>query len=57
MPHVESMSPMERHEFDSVLRLLYGQPSVQRTFYQMILKPNAHPDTIRYVESVLAKAV
>ena len=33
-----------------------GQPSVQRTFYETVLKHNAHPDTIRYVESVLPRA-
>ena len=40
--------------FDSSLAANYGLPGVHRLFYETQIKPFAHPDAIRYVESVLA---
>lgn len=57
IPHVENMSPMERHEFETTLRALYGQPGVHGAYYQVVLKSLAHPDAIRYIEGVLAESV
>jgi len=55
IPHVANMSPMERHDFDTVLRVLYGTPSVQRTYYETIIKERAHPGAVQYIENVLAQ--
>ena len=56
IPIVDELTPMERQSFDSSLAANYGLPGVHRLFYETQIKPFAHPDAIRYVESVLAKS-
>jgi hypothetical protein len=56
IPYVADLSPMERHEFEQVIRAVYGRPGAQRKFYELYIKETQHPDAVRYVESVLGEA-
>jgi hypothetical protein len=55
MAHADDLSAMERHMFDSAVRNAYGQRGLSRLFYEEIFKTRAHPDTVRYVENLLAQ--
>ena len=56
IPNVSELSAIERHEFDANIRFNYGIASGPiRIVYESVLKPRAHPDAVRYVESVLAQ--
>jgi len=57
VPYVDELAPMERTAFENRVRGAYGRPGVSRLFYETYLKSTAHPDALRYVESILARAV
>jgi hypothetical protein len=51
----DAMNSIERHWLDSNLMVVYGgDRGITRMFYEM-MKPNAHPDVVRYIEEVLAR--
>jgi hypothetical protein len=57
IPYVHELPPMERVGFENRVRGQYGRPGAHRLFYETYLKPTAHPDAVRYIESVLSKPV
>jgi hypothetical protein len=57
MPNVNELPAIERTAFDDSIRFLYGaNGGPTRIFYELYAKTRAHPDALRYVESVLAQA-
>ena len=52
----EELTPTERTGFDQFIQLAYGFPGVSRFVYENALKHTQHPDAVRYVENLLAKA-
>lgn len=52
--NIDDLPPPERLSFDGSLRARYGQPGVSRLFYQTAFKRNSHPDTVQYVEDIMA---
>jgi hypothetical protein len=55
VPYVDELPPIERTAFENRVRGAYGRPGVSRLFFETYLKSSAHPNALRYVESVLAK--
>ena len=55
IPYVDELPAMERIAFENRVRGQYGRPGAHRLFYEMYLKPSAHPDALRYIENILAK--
>jgi hypothetical protein len=53
--NVDELSAIERHEFDGNIRFNYGTNNPNRVVYEAFLKPRAHPDVARYIDSVLAQ--
>lgn len=52
IPFADDLSPIERHQFDAAIARSYGTPGVSQLFYEHN-KALAHPDAVRYIESVL----
>jgi hypothetical protein len=54
IPNADELSPMERAQFDGAIRASCGMPGVTRLFYEHV-KPNAHPDALRYIDNLLTQ--
>ena len=53
---IHELSASERNEFDQTIRFNYGASGgPSHMFYEIYIKPRAHPDAVRYVENVLAQ--
>ena len=55
IPFADELAPMERVGFDSFIRASYGLPGCSRFVYENVLKQMAHPDAVRYIDSLLAQ--
>jgi hypothetical protein len=48
------MNSIERHQLNATLAFTYGSDrGTAKMFYDWV-KPNAHPEAVRYIEEVLA---
>ncbi len=50
--HFDELDPKERQGFDRATRNRYSS-GVSRWIYESVLKPNAHPDVVRYIDAVV----
>lgn len=57
IPKSEDLTPMERAQFEVPIRAFYGRPGVGRLFYETYVKPLGHPEAVRYIERLLARAI
>jgi hypothetical protein len=57
IPNVAELSDTERHQFDSGLVGRYSVAAGVGALFLETVKPIAPPDTVRYVENVLARAI
>jgi hypothetical protein len=55
IPYVDELSDIERHDFVSGIRVLYGSPGPMRKFYELFIRTSQHPDVVRYIDNVLAQ--
>jgi hypothetical protein len=55
IPSVDELPDMERRQFEWMISGNYGSPGVARVFYETWIRPNAHPDAVRYVDNLLAQ--
>jgi len=55
MSHIDDLPVMERFMFDNAVRSAYGNPGPGRTFYESMFKQRSHPDSVRYVDNLLAQ--
>jgi hypothetical protein len=55
IPHIDDMPTTERHGFDRGIVARHGGVGVGRLFYET-QRRSGHPDVVRYIESVLARA-
>ena len=53
--HVNELPAEERTVFDAGIRNQYGRPGVGRLFYDEFAKAGAHPNTLAYVDNLLAQ--
>ena len=51
--HSDEFDVRERQGFDRATRHRYSS-GVSRWIYESVLKPNAHPDVVRYIDAVLS---
>jgi hypothetical protein len=55
VPNIDEMSAIEQHQFDRGVTGRHGGVGIGRLFYESVA-PLAHPDVVRYIENVLARA-
>jgi len=55
IPNVPELPAIERREFEQTVRAHFRRNGPMRVVYESALRPNAHPDTVRYIESVLTQ--
>jgi len=53
---VDELGAYERHDFERELRFFYGRPGPHQRYFELNLRSTQHPDVIRYIDGVLAKA-
>jgi len=53
---VDELGAYERHDFERELRFFYARPGPHRRYFELNLRPAQHPDVIRYIDGLLAKA-
>lgn len=53
--HITELPAEERTVFDIGIRGQYGTPGFSCFYYNEIMKPLAHPNTVAYIDSVLAQ--
>jgi hypothetical protein len=56
IPNVDQLSETERHQFDGGLAGRYSGAAGVGALFLETVKQTAHPDSIRYIENVLARA-
>jgi hypothetical protein len=56
IPYVDELHPIQRKAFDEGIRFQYGPGGgPYRIFYEAFVRNLAHPDTVRYIEGLLAQ--
>ena len=55
IPNVDQLSETERHQFDGALATRYSVAGGVGALFLETAKQTAHPDTVRYIETVLAR--